>query len=637
MAVRMPADMASRRDSDGDETIPVGETAPLRIVYPSRRHSASDPYIERRRVTGPIEPWAILCFEKPTSGFRRTKMKEQLQSTAGEKALQVSLSGYDLINSPRLNKGTAFSDQERDTFDLHGLLPPHIGTLEEQVARRLKALDQQPSSFSKYSFLRDLQDTNETLFYALMVRNVEQMLPLVYTPTVGEGCQRFSEIWRKPRGLFLSYPNKDRIEQILAHRRYDSVRCIVVSDGERILGLGDQGAGGMGIPIGKMALYTALGGIHPENCLPILLDVGTDNEDRLKNPIYIGWRHHRVRGEEYDAFVDTFVQAVKQRWPHVLLQWEDFAGSNAARLLARYRDQLCTFNDDIQGTAAVATATAISAMNVTGVPLEQQKIAVLGFGTAGIGITNLLAQFMEDRGLTPQEAHKRFYAVDRYGLITEKGKDVRPEQMPYARKEEEVQGWSQGDGEISLLDVVRNAKPSVLIGVSGQPGAFTEQAVREMAKYTERPVILPLSNPTSRSEATAQDLMDWTDGRALIGTGSPFEPVNVGGRKVPVPQTNNSYIFPGLALGIVASKAKRVTETMVKAAAEELVRNLPTLKDKTASLLPPISEARPLGRLIAKAVGRQALRDGQAQVPDEAALDREVDANIWDPAYLPYE
>ena len=552
-------------------------------------------------------------------------------------ARQVSLSGFDLVNSPRLNKGTAFSDQERDAFDLYGLLPPHVGSLDEQIERRMQALAEQPTAFLKYSFLHDLQDTNETLFYALLVRNIEQMLPLVYTPAVGEGCQRFSEIWKKPRGLFLSYPNKDRIDQILSHPRYDGVKCIVVSDGERILGLGDQGAGGMGIPIGKMALYTALGGIHPEHCLPILLDVGTDNEDRLKSPIYIGWRHHRVRGEEYDAFVDVFVNSVKKRWPHVLLQWEDFAGSNAARFLARYRNELCTFNDDIQGTAAVAAATLISAINVTGVPLERQKIAMVGFGSAGIGITNLLAQFMRDKGLTEEEARNRFYAIDRYGLITEHGKDVRPEQLPYARTEQEVRGWTQPNGEITLLDVVRHAKPSVLIGVSGQPGAFSEQAVREMAKYADRPVIFPLSNPTSRSEATAQDLMDWTEGRALIGTGSPFDPVDVGGRKVHITQTNNSYIFPGLALGIIASKARYVTDTMVKAAAQELVRHLPTQKDKEASLLPPLSEARELGRSIAQAVGKQAIQDGQAQVADEDSLNRELQANIWEPAYEAYE
>ncbi len=463
------------------------------------------------------------------------------------------------------------------------------------------------------------------------------MLPLVYTPTVGEGCQRFSEIWRRPRGVFLSYPNKDRIAQILSHHRYDGVKCIVVSDGERILGLGDQGAGGMGIPIGKMALYTALGGIHPEHCLPILLDVGTDNEDRLKSPLYIGWRHHRIRGEEYDAFVDVCVNSVKARWPHVLLQWEDFAGSNAARFLARYRNQLCTFNDDIQGTAAVTAATLVSAVNVTGVPLEQQKIVVVGLGSAGLGIASLLAQFMQDRGLPEAESRQRFYAIDRYGLVTEKGKDVRPEQLPFARQEQEVQGWRQPNGEITLLDVVRQAKPSVLIGVSGQAGAFSEQAVREMAKHTARPDIFPLSNPTSRSEATPQDLMDWTEGRALVGTGTAFPPVNFGGKKIHIAQTNNSYIFPGLALGIVASKARRVTDTMIKAAAQELVRHLPTQKDKNASLLPPLSEARELGRWIAQAVGRQAIQDGQAQVADEESLSRELEANIWEPRYVPYE
>jgi len=564
-------------------------------------------------------------------------MSEPLEQTTKEETCQVSLSGYDLINSSRLNKGTAFSDHERDVFDLHGLLPPHVGSLDEQLGRRIQALRDQPTSFNKYSFLRDLQDTNETLFYALLVRNIEEMLPLVYTPTVGEGCQRFSEIWRKPRGVFLSYPNKDRIDQILNHPRYDGVKCIVVSDGERILGLGDQGAGGMGIPIGKMALYTALGGIHPEHCLPVLLDVGTDNEERLKNPIYLGWRHKRVRGDEYDAFVDVFVNSVKKRWPHVLLQWEDFAGSNAARLLDRYRNQLCTFNDDIQGTAAVVTATLLSAINVTGVPLEQQKIVVLGFGTAGVGIANMLAQLMQDKGVPAQEARNRFYALNRHGLVTERGKGVRPEQLPYARKEQEVQDWRQPNGEITLLDVIRHAKPSVLVGVSGQMGAFTEDAVREMAKNAVRPVIFPLSNPTSRSEATPQDLLDWTEGRALIGTGSPFEPVNFGGKKVHIDQTNNSYIFPGLALGIIASKAKRVTDTMIMVAAKELARLVPTQKDKQASLLPSLSDSRQLSRSIARAVGRQAIQDGQAQVEGEDNLDRELQANIWEPVYVPYE
>jgi malate dehydrogenase (oxaloacetate-decarboxylating) len=551
--------------------------------------------------------------------------------------LRVSLSGCDLINSPRLNKGTAFSHRERDVFQLHGLLPPHVGTLEEQIERRKQALAEQPAPFQKYSFLRDLQDINETLFYALLVRHIEELLPLVYTPAVGEGCRRFSEIWRKPRGLFLSYPNKNRIAQILDNPRYDGTKCIVVSDGERILGLGDQGAGGMGIPVGKLALYTALGGIHPEDCLPILLDIGTDNEELLKSPIYIGWRHHRIRGAEYEAFVDEFVRSVRARWPNVLLQWEDFAGVNAARLLARYRNELCTFNDDIQGTAAVATATVISAINVTGIPLRSQKIVVFGFGGAGLGITNLLAQFMRDQGIYEEEARDRIYPVDRYGLITEKTKDVRPEQLPYARKENEVQSWRQGDREIALLDVIRRVQPTVLIGVSGQAGAFTEQAVREMAQHTARPIIFPLSNPTSHSEATPRQLLEWTEGRALVGMGSPFEDLTIAGRSIHVAQINNAYIFPGLALGIAAAKAARVTDAMVKAATQELVRNLPTQKDANACLLPPLSQVRQLSRLIGHAVGMQAIREGQAQIADEESLNLQLDANIWEPLYLPYE
>jgi malate dehydrogenase (oxaloacetate-decarboxylating) len=552
-------------------------------------------------------------------------------------ALRVSLTGQELINTPRLNKGTAFTERERDAFGLHGLLPPHVGTLEEQIERRLRALAEQPTPFTKYSFLRDLQDTNETLFYALLLHDIEGMLPLVYTPTVGDGCLRFSEIWKRPRGLFLSYPNTDRIPQILADPRYDAVKCIVVSDGERILGLGDQGAGGMGIPIGKMALYTALGGIHPEHCLPILLDVGTDNADAMNSPFYIGWRHERVRGERYDAFVDAFVTSVMARWPDVLLQWEDFAGANAARLLARYRDELCTFNDDIQGTAAVAAATLMSAINVTGLPLTQQTIVIVGLGTAALGIINLLVQFMVDDGLSEADARGRFYGIDRHGLVTENDPELRPEQRPYARKENDVRAWRPGGGEIALVDVVRHVRPSVLIGVSGQRGAFSEDAIREMARHAERPVIFPLSNPTSRSEATPQDLMDWTDGRALIGTGSPFGPITAGGRTVQIAQTNNSYIFPGLALGIVASRATRVTDAMIKAATTELVRHLPTRTNKNASLLPPLSDARRLGRAIGEAVGRQALRDGQARVADEAALTRALEENIWEPVYVPYE
>jgi malate dehydrogenase (oxaloacetate-decarboxylating) len=544
--------------------------------------------------------------------------------------------------NPRLNKGTAFSEAERDAFALHGLLPPHIGTLQDQRERRKRVLDGRHTAFGKYSNMRDLQDNDETLFYSLIAEHTEELLPIVYTPAVGEGCQRFSEIWRKPRGLFLSYPDKDRIAQILANARYDEVRCIVVSDGERILGLGDQGAGGMGIPIGKMALYTALGGIPPEQCLPVLLDVGTDNAELLNDPIYIGWQHHRVRGQEYDDFVETFVSAVERRWPHILLQWEDFAGANAARLLDRYRDRLCTFNDDIQGTAAVTTATLLAAVNATGIPLHDQTIAMFGSGSAGLGIANLLIAAMKEEGLSEEQARSRIYAFNRYGLIIEGGKGIRPEQEPLARKHADVAGWklspaSAETGGISLLDVVRNVGITVLAGVSAQPGVFTEAIVREMARHTPHPVIFPLSNPTSQSEAAPADLLRWTDGRALVGTGSPFPPVEVNGKLVRIAQVNNSYIFPGLALGILVSRARRVTDGMIMAAAKGLAALSPARIDKSAPLLPPIAEARKTSLAVAEAVGMQAIADGVAEAVDEASLADALRAYVWEPEYVPYE
>ena len=551
--------------------------------------------------------------------------------------MKINLTGYDLLIHPRLNKGTAFSESERNAFGLHGLLPPHVGTLEDQRRRRKKGLDELGTPMQKYSFMRDLQDTNETLFYSLITHFIEETLPIVYTPTVGEACQQFSEIWRKPRGLFLSYPNRDLIDQIFSHPRYAGIKCIVVSDGERILGLGDQGAGGMGIPIGKMALYTALAGIAPESCLPILLDVGTENEERLQDPLYVGWRNQRIRGQQYDDFVDLFVSATKRRWPHVLLQWEDFAGINAARFLERYRNQLCTFNDDIQGTAAVATGTLLSAVTVTGIPLSEQRVVFFGFGGAGLGIAQLIYSVMRDAGLGEQEAYRRFYAVDRYGLLVEGAEGVRPEQAPFARPKSDLAGWQLSNPqEIGLLEVVRNARPTVLIGVSGQAGAFTEEMIRTMAKNTERPVIFPLSNPTSRCEATPQQVLDWTDGRALIGTGSPFGPSKFNGREIRIDQTNNSYIFPGLALGIISSKARQVSDAMIKAAAIALAELAPTRQSKSANLLPPLAAIRSVSLAIAKAVGNQAIQDGSATV-DQDQFEQELAANIWEPVYEPYE
>ena len=551
--------------------------------------------------------------------------------------VETNLTGFDLLNTSALNKGTAFSEAERDLFRLHGLLPPVIGTLEEQMTRRLAVLRAFETDFERYAFLSELQDVNETLFYALLVNNLEELLPLVYTPTVGEGCQRFSEIWHKPRGVFLSYPNKHRIREILADPRFDDVRVIVVSDGERILGLGDQGAGGMGIPIGKLSLYTGCAGIHPTQTLPVLLDVGTNNQDRLADPLYIGWRHERVTGAEYDAFIEEFVSAVIDRWPHVLLQWEDFAGSNASRLLSRYRDRLCTFNDDIQGTAAVAAGTLLAAINVSGVRLTEQRIAVLGAGSAGCGIASLLLQAMIDAGVSPQEAKSRFFLIDRHGLLVEDMPGITEIQKPFMQKRDAVAGWSStASGEIGLADVAENAKLTALIGVSGQTGAFTEAAVRAMAKNTERPVIFPLSNPTSRSEATPGQLLAWTDGKALIGTGSPFAPVEVNGQTIKIDQTNNSYIFPGVGLGVLATSARRVTDAMFMAAGKALAEMSPAAKDKTGQLLPPVDQLRSVSIAVANAVGRQAQADGVADACSDAELAERIEAIVWAPVYRTY-
>ena len=555
-----------------------------------------------------------------------------------EPVFRTRLHGIDLLSNSRYNKGTAFDGQERDIFGLHGLLPPHIGTLEDQRIRRKRVLDSRETDFGKYSNMRDLQDNDETLFYSMIEHYTEELLPIVYTPAVGEGCQRFSEIWRRPRGVFISHPNRSRIDQILADRRYDAVRCIVVSDGERILGLGDQGAGGMGIPIGKMALYTALGGIPPEHCLPILLDAGTDNEKLLQDPIYIGWQNHRVRGQEYDDFVEAFVTAVEKRWPHILLQWEDFAGTNAQRLLDRYRDRLCTFNDDIQGTAAVTAATLLAAVHATGEPLSQQTIVMFGSGSAGIGIADLLIAAMREEGASEQQARSRIYAFNRYGLLVEDARGVRESQKHLVRKRADLEGWKlDGSEDVSLLDVVRNAKVTALVGVSAQAGAFTEEIVREMARHAERPIIFPLSNPTTKSEAIPADLMRWTDGRALVGTGSPFPPAEINGRTRRISQVNNSFIFPGLALGILVSKAHRVTDGMIMAAAKALAGLSPSRIDKSAPLLPPVGDSRKVAMAVAEAVARQAVAEGKAGVDSPDSVPERIRAYVWNPVYVPYE
>jgi malate dehydrogenase (oxaloacetate-decarboxylating) len=549
----------------------------------------------------------------------------------------TALSGYELLADPQFNKGTAFSESEREAFDLHGLLPPNVATLDEQVSRRLQALRGFETDLERYAFLRELQDTNETLFYALLVGNLEELLPIVYTPTVGAGCQQFSRLFRKPRGLFLSIPHKDRIDRILAQPRFDRVEAIVVTDGERILGLGDQGAGGMGIPIGKLALYTGCGGLHPATTLPILLDVGTDNPDCLTDPLYVGWRHERVRGQEYDDFVEAFVSAVIKRWPRVLLQWEDFAKNNATRLLERYRDRLCTFNDDVQGTAAVATGTLLAAINVTGVPLTEQRVAVFGAGSAGCGIAALIRAAMRDAGLAESEAASRFFMVDRDGLLVEGMTGLAPFQLPFVQNKQAIESWKLSHPDrVGLLDVVRNAQPTVLIGVSGQAGAFSEPVIRAMAESNKRPVIFPLSNPTSREEATPADIEAWTEGRALIGVGSPFPPITREGSRFKVDQTNNSYIFPGVGLGALAVGARRVSDGMFMAAAKALANSSPARDNPKHNLLPPVSALREVAMTVALAVALQAQKEGLVTDVSTDQVEQRIRARMWTPRYLPY-
>ncbi|MBK9217677.1 MAG: NAD-dependent malic enzyme [Uliginosibacterium sp.] len=545
--------------------------------------------------------------------------------------------GHEILENPLLNKSTAFTHEERTALDLHGLLPDQVESLDEQVERRIINVRALPNDLDRYVFLRDLQDTNETLYFALITTYLEELLPIIYTPTVGAGCQQFSSIYRRPRGLFLSLPLKDRLDQILANTRFDNIECIVVTDGERILGLGDQGVGGMGIPIGKLAIYSACGGIDPATTLPIMLDVGTNNAERLGDPRYVGWRYPRVRGQDYDDFVEAFVVAVKKRWPNVLLQWEDFHKNNANRLLDRYRDQLCTFNDDIQGTASVATGTLLSAVQITGVPLGEQRIAILGGGSAGIGIAELIKHAMVEQGLSEEEARSRFFIVGRYGLVTEQTPNLEAFQQGFLQNSAMLDSWQLDDaGKASLLDVVRNAKPTVLVGVSGQADAFSEEIIREMAQHVNRPIIFPLSNPTSCVEAHPENIVRWTEGRAIIGTGSPFAPFEFEGRTHYFAQTNNSYIFPGVGLAALAVKARRISDGMFLAAAKALAELSPARNNPLAKLLPPLDTMREVSIHIAIAVAKQARTEGLTEALTDETMETLIRAKMWRPQYRPY-
>jgi malate dehydrogenase (oxaloacetate-decarboxylating) len=551
--------------------------------------------------------------------------------------IETELSGKDLMSDPVLNKGTAFNYKERIRFDLHGLLPPVIETLEQQCVRAYEAYKRKGDDLERHIFLRALQDTNETLFYALLYRHIAEMAPIIYTPVVAQGCINFSHIYRRPRGLFLSYPLADMMDEIIENRPYSDVDVIVVTDGERVLGVGDQGAGGMGIPIGKLSLYTLIGGIDPQRTLPIVLDVGTNNADRLNDPEYVGWRHERITGQAYWDFVDKFVTYIKRKLPNVLLQWEDFAKPHARPILDRYRDSLCTFNDDIQGTAAVTLGALYKAMKITKKKFSDQQVVILGAGSAGTGIAEYILEAMVTEGMNETEARKHFFLLDSKGLLHSDRTNLTPIQQKFAQSSELLSGWRLNNGQIKLAEVIENISATILIGVSSQPGQFTAPIVKDMAGKVERPIIFPLSNPYDRAEAVPKDLIHWTDGRALIATGTEFPPVSLKGRIIKIAQCNNFYIFPAIGLAVRASEAKRVTDRMMIAAAEALGNISQDSANNATELLPPIENMRDVAIQIAVRVGLQAQQVGVAQIMSEQELRERVQQRFWIPQYLSYK
>ena len=556
-----------------------------------------------------------------------------LESTESE-SQTIAITGQRLLDDPLLNKSSAFPEKERRELGLLGLLPLHTSTIEEQLARVYENYQRKDSDIERYIFLTALQDRNETLFYRLLQEHVTEMMPIIYTPTVGDGCRQYSHVFRRPRGLYISYPYRDEILSLLNNAAVQDAEVIVVTDGERILGLGDLGVGGMRIPVGKLSLYTVCAGIHPAKALPILLDVGTDNRELLNDPLYLGWRHERVRGKDYDEFIETFVGAIEQKFPNVLLQWEDFSKHNAPRILERYRDRLCTFNDDIQGTGAVTVAGLLAATKLTHAKLSEQRIVILGAGSSAIGISNQIVAAMMVEGTTELEARAKLWLVDSQGLVHTGRTKVEPFKQKYAQAIEGTRRWKLDNfSQLNFSDVIKNVKPTILIGTSAQPGAFTEEIVREMAKHVERPVIFPLSNPTSKSEATPSDLLDWTEGRAVIATGSPFPDVVRDGRVIRIGQCNNSFIFPGVGLGVIASGARRVTDAMFVAAARVLSEFAPVLRDPEAPLYPPLEQVRDVSFKVALEVAREAQRAGLAEV-DLDKLEQTISGKMWKPHYV---
>lgn len=537
----------------------------------------------------------------------------------------VNRRGVDYLHDPRLNKGTAFTPEERDKLGLRGLVPPRYVPIEEQLERVYENYGYKESDLAKYIYLIGLLDRNETLFYYLLERHLEEMMPIVYTPTVGLACQKFSRIFRRPRGLAISLEDAGKVDQILGNWPYQDIRIIVFTDGERILGLGDLGLNGMGIPVGKLSLYVAAAGIDPILTLPVCLDVGTDNDQIRFDPLYLGLDRPRERGEAYDQLVDEFIHAVRKRWPLCILQFEDFGNANAFRLLAKYKDVGPVFNDDMQGTGSVSLAGVLAAMRITRQPLADQRIVILGAGEAAIGIAKAILAGLKEAGLTEQEAKDRFWLVDSKGLVTRDRLDqLAPQKRPFARDEAAIE---------NLEGVVAKVHPTILLGVSGQTGLFTEAVVRGMAQHVQRPIIFALSNPTSKAECTAQQAYTWTDGRAIFASGSPFDPVELNGRTHRPGQGNNAYIFPGVGLGAVVSGATRMTDSMFHQAAMTLAQAVPNHLLEQGCVYPALKDIQTVSEQIAVAVAAEVYRLGLGSVPEPPSLEEAVSNAIWKPEY----
>jgi len=554
----------------------------------------------------------------------------------GRQYLPVAAKGLAVMNDPLLNKGSAFTECERDALGLHGLLPPHVGDIETQLARVREGYDRQPDDLARYLALIALQDRNETLFYRFLIENLEEMLPIVYTPTVGEACRRFSHIYRQPRGVYVTAADVGRMDQVLANVPAEDVSVIVATDGEGILGIGDQGAGSIGISIGKLTLYTVAAGIHPAGCLPVCIDVGTDNAELRADPLYMGTDAPRLRGEPYFAVIDAFVDAVQRRYPHALLQWEDLSRQNAWTVLARHRDRICSFNDDIQGTSAVVVAGMRAAAKITGRALRDERICLYGLGAAGGGILHLLTEAMGRDGLAKVEARERFLALDSQGPVLSSRARLADYKQPFARDPRVLtqEGGPDPRG-LDLLQVIQRYKPTVLIGTSGHAGSFTEPVMRAMAANVERPVVLALSNPTSRSEVLPEDALRWTDGRVLFATGSPFPPVGTGASQRVISQGNNVLCFPGIGLGVVAAGATRVTDGMLLAAAEALAAEVTPEQLACGEIYPSLLELRTISANVALAVARAAVHEGVARTEMGELVQRIAD-EVWYPDYVPY-